>query len=135
MRLARGGTLEDSTLIQPIIRYGELPQQETDDLVAQAKALRDFIPAQKRIQFSQDSALCESKDCDDLIRVIRQGLEDGRTLRKIRYCEIDHDTGSGGVWQYVCLWDDEPDIGNWHGRERNPYMEEAIESSPWRTVT
>jgi len=123
-------------LNRPIIRYGELSQQETDDLVRQANALRDFIPrAQKRIAFSGGAAPCEPKGCDELIRVIRQGLENGRTLRRIRSCNIDYDVGTGGVTDYVCQWDDEPNIGNWRGPERNPHVKKAIESSPWRTAT
>src|SRR5438094_188617 len=73
--------------------------------------------------------------CDELIRVIRQGLENGRTLRRIRSCNIDYDVGTGGVTDYVCQWDDEPNIGNWRGPERNPHVKKAIESSPWRTAT
>src|SRR5437016_2124401 len=111
-------------LNQPIIGYGELLPQEISDLLTQARALKDFKPeAQKRIHFAEEWAICGPEPDGVLVRVIRQGIEDGRVLRKVRYCEIDYDTGSGGVREYVCLWDDEPDIDNWRGKPQNPYTD------------
>jgi len=110
----------------PIIVYDDYEPQQVSDLIAKAKALTDFVPgAQQRIDFSltQGQAAPDEDENCNILHIIRQGIEDGRTLRKIRWCNIDYNSGTGGVMEYVCLWDDEPDIDNWRGPPQNPFTD------------